>query len=1154
MAEKVGEIYYDVTLETQDLINKNRDVNRELDKTKGNLNGLDAQLKQTAAAAKALFAGLGVLAIIDKADEWGQYASRIRMATKSTEEYNQVQERMLESANGTFRSINETRESFIQLSPVMREMGLSLGQSLDAIDAFSGLLVTNAASSDRAAAAQVALSKSLQKGKIDADAWMSIYSTMDSIVDVIAASSGKTGEEIRKLGAEGKLSVETLVQALVSGSPTIKRQVGEMPTTFRDALQNLSNGFTEYIGKNNEAYGVTAILVKGVALLGENFDLLANAGPVAVAAGLARYTLGATASAAATAYKALTAVSATAAEVRLAEAEVATTAAALAQANALRRVGVATAETTALTAAHQAALVNLTKTQTAHAAAQAVSSAAIRAGLALLGGPAGIAIAAGLAAAAWFSYSNASDAAKKGMEDMQRPLEQIAAKFKEMTRDQQKAALVSATEAAKTAAEDADAAYEKLRTSVANALGRNSSDGMGAKRIMAFKQALDEARASGEPLTDVIERFVKQVPIDSGRIATWTKLSGEVVTADSAVRHAQQGVSLMNDALNNTGQAAAVAAAGLARIGPEAQTQIDNLKRRIALFNQSGTAAGIYYDLEHGALKDLNKAEKESIRLQADKLAVLEKNGKPKGNAVARANGAQEYYEGLVAANALALDRINAEERKALAENSKRLADDKANAEVYAKARVEIVKKYARERASDEEQTTQEVADLNIGLITNAEAKIAAIRDEAIRRANAGVQLGAHTVEQAERAKTAAIAQAERERAALQERLSQTQADNNIAAAVSEVARIDLIRQEAFRSADAAAKSGAITYAQAEAEKARATIDAQNSIRQQMLSINPIAALESEYQEKLAIVRLYEQRMAQAGVDASAFTEQQKTALANQYQQQRMALAEVEFAAQSNSNALLMDSLNGLASTGASAISGLLTGTQSATESMQALAGVVLNEAVAALIQIGLQQIKNALIGDTLAAAEKARAVANGTLYAASVTAQVAGMSALAAQNAFAATAAIPIVGPILAPAAAATAGAAAAAIGSPAIATAPVAGARQYGGPTEAGKFYRVNETGQPEMYTASNGSQYMLGTKSGNVTPANEVGGGQRSMVVNIHNAPPGTWSTTSPDGHQIDVFIEKTKRSIAADINNNEGSIWTAFKSSTNLAGRF
>lgn len=120
----------------------------DVDKLNRSLRQTDDQAATAAATLgrvfKAAVAGFSVMHVIDVADEWGQYASRMRNATESQEEYNHAQERMVQSAHLTYRAINETRESFIQLSPVLREMGLSLDQSIDAVDTFSGLLVVNA--------------------------------------------------------------------------------------------------------------------------------------------------------------------------------------------------------------------------------------------------------------------------------------------------------------------------------------------------------------------------------------------------------------------------------------------------------------------------------------------------------------------------------------------------------------------------------------------------------------------------------------------------------------------------------------------------------------------------------------------------------------------------------------------------------------------------------------------------------------------------------------------------------------------------------------------------------------------------------------------------------------------------------------------------
>lgn len=401
-------------------------------------------------------------------------------------------------------------------------------------------------------------------------------------------------------------------------------------------------------------------------------------------------------------------------------------------------------------------------------------------------------------------------------------------------------------------------------------------------------------------------------------------------------------------------------------------------------------------------------------------------------------------------------------------------------------------------------------------------------------------------------------------------------------AASDEWQRITIIEQEAMRQNDEHLKKKEISAADHEKNKTL-ILAAGNQSRQELMAketksffdeldkqekekkqreqaaiqygaaltkaINPVDALRQEYEAKLQLVTQYEQMMAMAGVDATAQAEATKAQIRNEYELQRMALAEQTFRSQNEANAFLIDSLNSLSQTATTSIMGLLQGTMSAQDAMKALASTVLNEAVGALVQIGLQQIKNALLADTLAAADKARAAANGAVYAASVGAQVAGMSALAAQNAFAATAAIPIVGPGLAPAAAAMAAAASAALGAPAVATAPLAGARQYGGPVSADKLYRVNERGAPEMYTSSTGKQFMLPTANGNVTAANKIGGAtdvQWNIVIN--NTAAGTMASASVDQQSRTVQIAVTE--VAQQISNNSGPVWSAMRGSTNI----
>ncbi|MBO2552586.1 tape measure protein [Shewanella algae] len=261
-------------------------INKSLKETDSAAASAAATMRRTLIGA---FAGISTMQIIDIADQWGQYDTRIKGAIRSTEEYTYVNERLLQSSADTFRSINETKESFINLSPVLRDMGLTLSQSIDAVDAFSGLLVVNGANAERGAAAIQALAKSMQKGKVDADAWITIYSTADTIVDSLAKSTGKSAQELRKLGAEGKITGAELAKALAEDYGRIIEQVEKMPTTVRDAFTKMNNTISEYVGQQNKVYGITAKMVDGINGLSNNFDTLVTMVGVTAVAAFSRY-------------------------------------------------------------------------------------------------------------------------------------------------------------------------------------------------------------------------------------------------------------------------------------------------------------------------------------------------------------------------------------------------------------------------------------------------------------------------------------------------------------------------------------------------------------------------------------------------------------------------------------------------------------------------------------------------------------------------------------------------------------------------------------------------------------------------------------------------------------------------------------------------
>ena len=299
--------------------------------------------------------------------------------------------------------------------------------------------------------------------------------------------------------------------------------------------------------------------------------------------------------------------------------------------------------------------------------------------------------------------------------------------------------------------------------------------------------------------------------------------------------------------------------------------------------------------------------------------------------------------------------------------------------------------------------------------------------------------------------------------------------------------------------------------------------------------------VDAKYKEDLAKLDAYYQQAGKLDESYQAT----KAALERQYQEARQAAVIEDFKAQSEANEFLMNSIDAFGQASTNAISGLLSGTMSATEAIQNFANVIMNQAIGALVEIGLQYVKNQVVASSAFAAEQAMNATKGAAMTAAVTAQVGMQTALAAQAAFAATAAIPIVGPGLAPAAAGAAAATAQALGTPAIAMAPLAGAREFGGPVDAGKMYRVGEGGAPEIFQ-SGGKNFMIPGDGGKVIPNDQIGGGSGfQQNVNIHNyGNENVQTQTSMDGKQLDVIIGE----VAKQISQRRGGVGRALASST------
>ena len=525
----------------------------------------------------AVTAGLSVKGIIDTADNYGQMADRIKMATGSAEEFNQVQARLLQSANSTYRPLVEAQELFIQTADTLRTLGNETSDVLDITDSFSYLLVTNAASADRAKNAIDAYSKSIQKGKIDADAWASILAAMPTLVGTIARETGKSEAEIRSLGVNGKLSLADLNEGLRLSVDANKALADGMGTTLNDAIVRARNNLSAYLGQSDKVTSASGVLSGALDLVSDNLDTVATiAGGVAVAAA-ARYGVTMTQNAIASAASAQAAQRQAAEELKLALAHEASTAAALAQARANVGLAGTIGQVATATAAHEAAQKRL-------AAAQSASVGMGRAVLGLAGGWVGLGVIAASVAASFFSWGDgAEEAAKKSI------------------------ALREETNLLTRAAQDLDAAQAR------QVLQRMEEP---------YKQAQTEARnyaAQVEYLNMQLARFPGSKMVEKWR-RDLVEAEGNLSTTNQKLAEQEAKMADLRDRINEASegrrkdvQAASEQAERQKALDKAYESQLTSLRRQVALYGDVTEAARIRYEVESGSLQGLAQKESDLI-------------------------------------------------------------------------------------------------------------------------------------------------------------------------------------------------------------------------------------------------------------------------------------------------------------------------------------------------------------------------------------------------------------------------------------------------------------------------------------------------------------------------------------------------------------
>lgn len=253
-----------------------RTASTGLDRTKRSSD----KLTKSFTGLRGALTGLGLVVatrqLIKFSDAATQLGNRLRVVTDSATQLARVQGRLFEISRETRSSVEANVELFSRLSIATRELGRSEGELLQFTESLNQAIKLSGASAQEANAGLIQLSQGLASGTLRGDELRSVLEQLPVVADVIARRLNVTRGELRRLGQDGKITAEIILDAFKDASDDLDNNFGSTVPTISEQATVLRNSIIELTGSLEELTGVGAGLAAVLAGLGKGVSQLAK--------------------------------------------------------------------------------------------------------------------------------------------------------------------------------------------------------------------------------------------------------------------------------------------------------------------------------------------------------------------------------------------------------------------------------------------------------------------------------------------------------------------------------------------------------------------------------------------------------------------------------------------------------------------------------------------------------------------------------------------------------------------------------------------------------------------------------------------------------------------------------------------------------------
>lgn len=200
-------------------------------------------------AIKGALAGVAIGATVGKAmnmsDDYANMNARLNMINDGMQSTSELQKSIFTSAQRTGSAYTEMANGVAKMRMQAGDVFQNNGETIAFLETMNKSFVVGGASIEEQKSAMMQLTQAMASGKLQGDELRSLAETSPALIQAIATKLGVTRGEVKKLGADGKITADIVKTAMLEASESIDQQFRNMPMTWGRAWQNFINFATK---------------------------------------------------------------------------------------------------------------------------------------------------------------------------------------------------------------------------------------------------------------------------------------------------------------------------------------------------------------------------------------------------------------------------------------------------------------------------------------------------------------------------------------------------------------------------------------------------------------------------------------------------------------------------------------------------------------------------------------------------------------------------------------------------------------------------------------------------------------------------------------------------------------------------------------------